>query len=113
MRKSRHSVRTLPRPDGLSSFLADRIALRKALALCKGCEYRMPKRWKERYDYEEFTAFHGDFSCDYCRRDSPVSLYLAGEQGIVQDLRESQDSERAVRLREYELQQKFPGAIIL
>ena len=92
-------ARTLPlskwrRHDGLSSFLADMIALRKTLNLCHSCESaRMPHRWHEHYDYAFVRGFHAEaIACDRCRQDVPTNMYVAMEGNYARQIREEKQA---------------------
>ena len=64
------------RKDGEASFLWDVMALRKPIALCKGCEHKMPHRWTSRYNYAFVKGFHAELTaCDYCRIQGSVNFY--------------------------------------
>lgn len=92
------------RKDGLASMVADLIGLRKTLALCRYCsDTKMPRRWKQYYNYEELTTFHGVSPCDYCRQEKPVSLFLAGEGGYWQQHEYGQRVVAEVQKRERQL----------
>ena len=68
------------RPDGLTSFMADMISLRKTLLLCKSCEHKMPRRWGERYGYDFVQGYYAECAhCTRCRRAEPTNMYVARE----------------------------------
>lgn len=107
------NVAKLRRKDGQASFVADLIALRKTLALCRHCaDVKMPRNWRKCYSYEELTTFHGDSACDYCREDKPVALFLAGEGGYWQEYEQTRRMAAEVKKRERQLLEKNPLAII-
>ena len=60
-----------------ASWLADMSALKKTLALCRTCAWKMPWRWEKKFCYEELRQFHGVGVCDRCRNEDSVSLYLS------------------------------------
>lgn len=65
------------RPVSNATWIADRMALQKSVQLCSTCLYKMPRRWKAIYHYEEFTQYHGEGQCDGCRHDDTVTLFLS------------------------------------
>jgi len=67
----------IPRRMTNSSWVQDRIELRKMVQLCSGCLYKMPWRWERRYHYEPFRAGHGEGTCDGCRGEHILTLYLS------------------------------------
>ena len=58
-----------------ASWLADMSALKKTLALCRTCVWKMPWRWEAKFCYEELRQFHGVGVCDRCRNELSVALY--------------------------------------
>jgi len=90
------------RPDGLSSFLADMIALRKTLSLCHSCETgKMPRRWMDRYDYSFVRGFSIDLTaCDLCRQHAACNMYVAVEGRYARQLDEERRLISALRERE-------------
>ena len=60
-----------------ASWLADMSALKKTLALCRTCAWKMPWRWEKKFGYEELKVYHGVGVCDRCRNEDSVSLYLS------------------------------------
>ena len=58
-----------------ASWLADMSALKKTLALCRTCAWKMPWHWQKKFGYEELRQFHGIGHCDRCRNEDAVSLY--------------------------------------
>lgn len=90
------------RPEGLASFLRDRIALRKSLALCATCERKMPRSWLEQYDYALIRGYHmEDTGCDYCRDIySTTNLYMPGEGDYYRQWKLGTDSVRETRARD-------------
>ena len=60
-----------------ASWLEDMSQLKKTLALCRTCAWKMPWRWQAKFHYEELKAYHGVGVCDRCRNEDSVSLYLS------------------------------------
>jgi len=108
---SGHIAKALPlskwkRPDGLSSFLADMIGLRKTLNLCLSCERKMPRNWIERVDYQFVRGFHAEaIACDRCRQDVPTNMYVAVEGRYAQQMREEKRSIDNIRRTERALRE--------
>jgi hypothetical protein len=100
------------RPDGLSSFVRDMIALRKTLALCHSCEHKMPRNWRAQYDYELITHFHGECGCDYCRQTTSVNLYVAGEGAYWSEMYRSSKHVRETQERDRQRQLADPRTIL-
>ena len=67
---------TVRRQVSTGSWLDDRIALRKTLFLCSGCQHKMGWRWQRRYKYREMTSYHGDGHCDGCRNEDSGAMFL-------------------------------------
>jgi len=91
------------RVQGRAAFLWDRIALRKTLALCRGCvQSQLPKKWQSQYDYVEIMGFHAEGACDLCREETSVTLYAAGEGPYGTYLERDRPKLEALRYREQE-----------
>lgn len=89
------------RPDGLSSFLADMIALRHTLCLCSGCEVKMPGQWTSRYNYALVKGFMAELTaCDYCRQLRSVNMYCPEDGAYHQEMVQWQRTVSQVRARE-------------
>lgn len=96
------------RPDGLSSFMADMIGLRHALALCKSCEKKMGQKWLDKYGYGLVKSFHADSTnCDYCRQPESCNLFVAVEGNYYKEMtfaekcvRETQERDRKTAERD-------------
>lgn len=89
------------RPDGLSSFLTDMIALRKTLCLCATCENHMPRRWTERYDYQFVRGFHAEaVACDKCRQRDSANMYVAVEGRYATQIRDEKAAFARIRAAE-------------
>lgn len=89
------------RPDGLSSFLADMIALRKTLCLCASCEKQMPRRWLERHDYQYVRGFYADaVACDKCRNRDSANMYVATEGNYATQIRNEKAAFERIRAAE-------------
>ena len=90
------------RKDGLASFIADMIALRKPLQICHFCaERRMPSRWRNQYNYEKFNMFRGgESACDYCREEKPLTLYMATDNELWRTIELGEKSVAETRKRE-------------
>lgn len=103
---SGYVARALPlskwrRPAGLSSFLADMIALRKTLNLCSSCEHKMPRHWLDRTNYQFVRGFHAEaIACDRCRADVPTNMYVATEGRYAQQMREEKQAFDDIRRTE-------------
>ena len=65
----------VPRRISGASWLSDMSALKKNLALCRTCAWKMPWRWEKKFSYEELKLYHGVGICDRCRNEDSVSLY--------------------------------------
>lgn len=103
------------RPDGLTSFLTDMVALRKTLSLCYTCEHKMPRRWEERYDYQRVRTFYADCAhCDWCRHPDSTTMWVATEGRYAQQIRDEQAAfariRAAERLTEQRTRQYLIGA---
>lgn len=89
------------RKEGLSSFLTDMITLRHSLALCTGCERKMPRRWTERYNYEFVKGFYAEqTACDYCRALTSANMYCPVDGAYHQEMVKMRTMINEVQARE-------------
>lgn len=89
------------RKDGEASFLRDLIALRKPVALCKGCEHKMRYRWTSRYNYEFVKGFHAEMThCDYCRTEGSANFYHPVDGAYHQEMVKWKKIEATVQARD-------------
>jgi len=89
------------RPDGLTSFLADMVALRKTLSLCLSCEHRMPRHWEDRYNYQKVRTFYIDYAtCDWCRHPDSTTMFVATEGAYAAQIRTEKAAFERIRAAE-------------
>ena len=90
-----------PRKNGLATFLNDLIQLRKPIALCKGCEHKMPYYWTSRYNYAFVKGFYAELTaCDYCRTQGSVNFYHPVDGAYHQEMVRWQQIEAQVKERD-------------
>lgn len=89
------------RPDGLTSFLADMVALRKTLSLCYSCEHKMPRAWEDRYNYQRVRQFYAECAtCDWCRHPDSTTMFVAVEGRYAQQIRDEKAAFERIRAAE-------------
>ena len=89
------------RKNGLATFLNDLIQLRKPIALCKGCERKMPYHWTAKYDYEFVHGFYAELTaCDYCRTQGSANFYHPVDGAYHQEMVRWKKIEEAVKERD-------------
>lgn len=63
-----------------SSVIANRLALRTTLFLCRACEAKMSRQWQRQYEYVEISSFHADESrCDWCMETTLTTIWWPEE----------------------------------
>jgi hypothetical protein len=89
------------RKDGEATFFGDLMALRKPIALCKGCERKMPYYWTSRYNYEFVKGYYAEMTaCDYCRTEGSANFYHPVDGAYHQAMIHARKIVREVKARE-------------
>ena len=80
-----------------SSWIQDRIALKKMVQLCSACLYRMPHHWLRHAQYHEFHVAHGEGTCDGCRHEDVLSMFVSMEDPWFQQCERQAQQAASIR----------------